>query len=377
MFSIWEKETVLAPQDVVIAGGGFAGLWTAFHLLRRYPKARIAVLEKDFMSMGASTRNAGFACFGSLGELVADATEIGNDSMLDLVALRYRGLKQIRKYWKPSDIDLDWCGGYELFPPGGFSSEVLAENIEYINRLLRPITGEKHTFRECSNKISRFGFGNTSAMVVNEGEGALHAGKLAGALRRHLQRKGVQLLHSVSVTAFTEESNSVEVHTDRDFSVKAHYLAVCTNTAAGSLLPELSVTPARGQVLLTSPIEGLPWRGTFHADEGYYYFRNLGNRVLLGGARNKAFDEERSNEHATTPLIQGELERFLNEVILPGKHGTYSIELRWSGIMGMGTDKYPVMGSVRPRILAAVALGGIGVAVAPEAGRKLAKLVNL
>jgi gamma-glutamylputrescine oxidase len=143
------------------------------------------------------------------------------------------------------------------------------------------------------------------------------------------------------------------------------------------LLPEIQITPARGQVLLTSPIHGLPWRGTFHADEGYYYFRNLGERVLLGGARNKAFEEERSEERTTTPLIQSELERFLNEVVLPGKKGTYTIDHRWSGIMGMGIDKHPVIRAVRPRVLAAVALGGIGVAVAPEAGRQLAKLVTL
>ncbi|RYZ23620.1 MAG: FAD-binding oxidoreductase [Chitinophagaceae bacterium] len=376
MFSIWEKETVLAPQDVVIAGGGFAGLWSAFHIIRRYPKARIALLEKDFMPMGASTRNAGFACFGSLGELVADAAEMGNEAMLELVALRYRGLKQIEKMGKRTAIDLDWCGGYELFPPGAISRETLAEDISYANRLLRPLTGTKHTFRDCSGRIGRFGFGGTASLVFNEAEGALHSGKLAAALRSHLQRKGVQLLNGVEVTGFNEMNDAVDVHTDRGFSVSARYLAVCTNTAAGNLLPELTVTPARGQVLLTSPINGLPWQGTFHADEGYYYFRNLGNRVLLGGARNKAFEEERSNERVTTPLIQGELERFLDEVILPGRQGTYTVEHRWSGIMGMGTGKYPVIGAIRPRVLAAVALGGIGVAVAPEAGRKLAKLVE-
>jgi gamma-glutamylputrescine oxidase len=377
MFSIWEKETVLAPQDIVVAGGGFAGLWSAFHLRRRFPKARIALLEKEFMPMGASTRNAGFACFGSLGELVADAAVLGTDAMLELVALRYRGLQQIEKYWKPGQIDLDWCGGYELFPEAAVSEEKVAGDIRSVNKLLRPLTGSRNTFSDVSQKIPRFGFGNTARLIFNKAEGALHSGRLAGALQRYLLQNDVQVLNGVTVTGFSEGGEYVDVETSNSFSIRARYLAVCTNTAAGQLLPEIEVTPARGQVLLTSPIKDLPWKGTFHADEGYYYFRNLGKQVLLGGARHKAFASERSDERITTPLVQGELERFLNEVVLPGREGTYTIEHRWSGIMGMGLDKNPVIRAVRPRVLAAVALGGIGVAAAPEVGRQLAKLVSL
>jgi len=61
-------------------------------------------------------------------------------------------------------------------------------------------------------------------------------------------------------------------------------------------------------VLVTSPIKKLPFKGAFHFDEGFYYFRNLGNRVLLGGARNKAPEAEQTDEQVTTTLIQNELE---------------------------------------------------------------------
>ncbi|GAB4091534.1 NAD(P)/FAD-dependent oxidoreductase [Flaviaesturariibacter terrae] len=377
MFSIWEKETVLRPQDVVIAGGGFAGLWSAFHIRRRYPKARITILEKDSIAMGASTRNAGFACFGSLGELLADEASLGTERMQALVELRFRGLQQIRKWLRPARIDLDWCGGYELFPPAVGTSGLLAEQIDHINRLLAPITGKRRTFRDASAQIGRFGFAGTSQLVVNKLEGALHSGKLAGELLRGLQSGGVQWMPGVAVTSFEEKHEGLRIETGAGFTLDTRYLVVANNTAAGSLLPEIRVTPARGQVLLTSPIEGLPWEGTFHADEGYYYFRNLGNKVLLGGARNKAFEEERSDERITTPRIQDELERFLDEVILPRQRGSYRIEHRWSGIMGMGEEKEPLLREVRPRVLAAVALGGIGVAVAPEAGKRIAKMIRL
>jgi glycine/D-amino acid oxidase-like deaminating enzyme len=44
--------------------------------------------------------------------------------------------------------------------------------------------------------------------------------------------------------------------------------------------------PARAQVLITKPIDSLKIKGTFHMDRGYYYFRNIDNRVLIGGGRN-------------------------------------------------------------------------------------------
>jgi len=377
MYSIWEQDHFPGPQDVVVAGAGFAGLWTAFHLKQRYPKARVAVLEKDFMPMGASTRNAGFACFGSPGELIADAGTMGVDTMLKLVELRYRGLQLIEKHFRPSKIDLDWCGGYELFPEGSTDADRLREDLTYLNTLLRPVTHLRETFTDASGAIGSFGFGATAHLVLNRAEGALHSGRLAERLRRELRRQKVQWLTGIAVTGFQDAGNFLRIDTNQGIPLQARYLAVCTNTGTGNLLPEINVTPARGQVLLTSPIAGLPWKGTFHADEGYYYFRNLGERVLLGGARNKAFEAEGTDERCTTPFIQEELERFLNSVVLPRYQGRFAIEHRWAGIMGMGASKHPVIGQVRPRVFAATALGGIGVAVAPEAGRLLARQIEL
>jgi hypothetical protein len=50
----------LATADVAIVGGGFTGLWTAWHLLEAAPGIRIAMLEADIVGGGASGRNGGF-----------------------------------------------------------------------------------------------------------------------------------------------------------------------------------------------------------------------------------------------------------------------------------------------------------------------------
>ena len=82
MISVWEKETFFAPQDIIIAGSGFVGLWSAFYLKKRNPKLKITILDKGLIPTGASTRNAGCACFGSLTELLADEQSMGTDQML-------------------------------------------------------------------------------------------------------------------------------------------------------------------------------------------------------------------------------------------------------------------------------------------------------
>jgi glycine/D-amino acid oxidase-like deaminating enzyme len=168
----------------------------------------------------------------------------------------------------------------------------------------------------------------------------------------------------------------VEVHIPTIGRLSANNLLLCTNAFTKSLYPYVDIGPARGQILLTTPIEGLNWEGTFHSDEGYYYFRNLGNRVLLGGARNKAFKEEETTEMITTEFIQRELETYLAEVILPMHTNHYQVEYRWSGIMAMGSEKAPIIKELENNVFCAVRMSGMGVALAPMAGKQVAQMMT-
>ena len=374
MISIWEKETYFAPQDVLIIGGGLVGLWSAFHLKKKHPKIKITIIDRGIIPEGASTRNAGFACFGSLSELVSDAQTMGTDNMLKLVTMRYKGLQQIQKYFKKETIDFDLCGGNELYNVGDkTTTEDLSKNIAYINSILKPITKTKNTFLLADESISKYGFGGTQHLVKNKLEGLLHSGKLVQTLTRMVQEQGVQIFNAVNVKGFQQKLGRIEVETENKLSFSALQLLICTNAFATELMPDIDIVPARGQVLVTSPIKDLRWSGTFHSDEGYYYFRNLGDRVLLGGARNKSFDKEKTTEFETSEVIQQELERYLSETILPHQKRTYTIDLRWSGIMAMGSHKMPIIKEVRPNVFCAVRMSGMGVALAPVVGKLAAQ----
>src|SRR2546423_7903922 len=373
--SVWEKETFLSHKDVIIVGSGFAGLWTARELKKKDPSLKICLVDRGSIPTGASTRNAGFSCFGSLTELVADAAIMGEEKMLQLVKMRYDGLKKIGKTFNKEIIDYKGYGGYELFASEGiYPLDHLEQDCRRINKLLKPILNEEKVFRQADKKIKKFGFRGISRLIENELEGQLHPGKLTRALLRELQKKDVEFLFGLEVTGIENKGKKVEVQTNQQIRLSANQLIICTNAFTKNLLPGVEVNPARGQILVTSEIPGLKIKGTFHYEEGFYYFRNLGKRILLGGARNRFLEEENTTEFNTSNNIQAELERFLRSIILPDQED-FHIDYRWSGIMGMGKEKTPEIRQLQPNVFCALAMGGIGVAVAPIVAEKIARMV--
>lgn len=373
--SIWEKESFFAHQDVIIVGSGFTGLWSAFYLKKHHPKLRILIVDRGIVPYGASSRNAGFACFGSITELLNDARKMGEEKMLHLVEMRYEGLKRIRKTFNKKDIEFEKFGGYELITPKQYEKEKQLKNdVGWMNILLRKSLKEEKVFKIADKKIVSFGFANVSHLVENRLEGQLHSGKLLQQLLQKVQSLGVSVLPNIEVKSYEKSNGKVFLQSNLPVTLTSDQLLICTNAFAKELLPELNVEPVRGQVLVTTPIKKLSFTGTFHYDEGYYYFRNVGDRILLGGARNSDFAAEATNEFNTTESIQEILENFLRENIIPGKK--FSIDHRWSGIMGMGKDKMPIVKKVKPNIFCAVRLSGMGVALAPVVGEQVARLMT-
>jgi glycine/D-amino acid oxidase-like deaminating enzyme len=107
-------------------------------------------------------------------------------------------------------------------------------------------------------------------------------------------------------------------------------------------------------------------------DEGYYYFRNIGERILFGGGRNLDFKTEETFIFGQTPLIQQRLEEILQNMILPNTK--FEVDLRWSGIMGMGNQKRPLLKQLSENVYCGVRLGGMGIAIGSLLGKELAHL---
>ena len=113
--SYWELKTWLNNVDFTIVGSGIVGLSTASHLKKKVPKAKIVVLEKGLFPQGASTKNAGFACFGSLSEILQDLQSHTPDEVVALVRQRHEGLQLLRVTLGDDVLSYQQLGGYELF----------------------------------------------------------------------------------------------------------------------------------------------------------------------------------------------------------------------------------------------------------------------
>jgi gamma-glutamylputrescine oxidase len=405
--SVWEQSTYFAPKDLVIVGCGFVGLWTAYEAIQKNPKLNITILERGVIPSGASTRNAGFSCFGSVSELMSDVQLMGEAAMIETVKMRYDGLQRIQKVFKAKEIDYNQWGGYELFEGKkmvkdtkekasktnkGASSELselydiskLENDIAYLNKILTPAlkTPKKNgkylpIYTNASKDIKKLGFQGIEALAFNQMEGQLNSAKLVLALQKAVQAKGVQILFSTEVKKFKPHKKGVTIATNLDAPLEAKHFLICTNGFAKQLIPSLDVVPARGQVFVTEPIKNLKFKGCFHFDEGYYYFRNLGNRLLLGGARNADIKNEKTYSLDTSATIQKVLEQFMMERILPKGSKKPKIELRWSGTMGIGTIKKPIIEQLQPNVYCAVRMSGMGVAIAPIVAQRALKLMKV
>ncbi|HVK98048.1 MAG TPA: FAD-dependent oxidoreductase, partial [Flavisolibacter sp.] len=237
--SIWEKETFFAPQDVIIIGSGFVGLWAALFLKKKKPKLKITIVDRGYIPTGASTRNAGFACFGSSSELMHDVQQMGLDETLELVEMRFKGLSRITKYFDAELIDFEMCGGYELYEQNKITEDALRDNIHYLNSLLKPITGTKKTFRLADDKIAEFGFGKTQHLVKNNLEGYQHSGKLLKALLHKVQGMGVLVFNGIEVNEIESKNEGIVLNTDPHFSFSAKQILVCTNAFTKTLIPDI------------------------------------------------------------------------------------------------------------------------------------------
>jgi gamma-glutamylputrescine oxidase len=372
-FSYWEQTSFINNSDVIIIGSGLVGLSAALHLKKQQPTLKVLVLERGFLPTGASTKNAGFACFGTVSEQIANIKASSEAEAMRLVEYRWRGLQRLRQNLGDTHIDYRQHGGHELFMDGEKGhAETALEYLTHLNKLIQQAIGEHDIYSVANAKIAAFGFKGVSQVIYNRFEGQIDTGKMMRTLLQKVYDAGVLVLNNCAISRVEETVTGIKLTTSQgDF--KTGKIILATNAFAAQLFPALNVKPGRGQVLITQPIEGLKLQGTYHFDEGYYYFRNIHNRVLFGGGRNIDFDAEKTWDFGHTEAVKQKLLYYLNEVILPGQNA--EIDYWWSGIMGFGDELSPIVKQLQPNIFCAVRCNGMGVAMGSLVGEEVAELL--
>jgi len=371
-YSYWEQTAFLNQADVIVIGSGIVGLNAALQLKSLKPVLKVTVLERGFLPSGASTKNAGFACFGTVSEQLALLQYASESEVTQLVDFKYRGLKRLREKLGDTNIDYHEHGGYELFMNDNPErAELSISQIDRLNKLLAPVIGRTDIYAVADEKIADFGFKGVNHLIYNTCEGQIHTGKMMRTLLAKAQGVDVQVLNNCEVERIENQGNHIEILTAQG-NFKTQKVIIATNAFAKQLFPHLDVIPGRGQVLITKPVDNLKLKGTYHFDGGYYYFRNIDGRVLFGGGRNLDFEAEQTTEFGHTERIKQKLLEYLRQVILSGQ--PFEVDYWWSGIMGFGDNINPIITEIEPDVFCAVRCNGMGVAMGTLVGEQVAEL---
>lgn len=373
MFSYWEQKNFF-KYDLIVVGSGFTGLSTAINFKKKHPKATVLVVEKGVLPTGASTKNAGFACFGSLTEILDDFWKMTPAEVTSLVERRYRGLQQIRKKFGDAALRYRNSHGFELLDEQNLAA---ADQLDEVNKLLWQLF--KRDVFSVVKHPEKFCFSDRVKMVIeNHFEGELDPGAYLDVLWGRASSLGVRVLTGVAVVEVQKDEGVVIAENGAKNSVfefQGEKVAICTNAFSKKLWPESDLEPGRGLILLSKPISGkIPWKGCFHMDKGYVYFREVDGRLLLGGARNKDFEKEKTLEFETNPKIKAHLQSLATDIIFPGQKLDW--EMEWTGIMAFGPKKSPLIQSIGKKTAVAVRLGGMGVAIGWQVGKELSQLLS-
>jgi len=331
--------------DVLVVGGGITGV-SLLHWLRG--RAGVVLVERDRVASGASGRNAGFLLAGVASCYAAAVRTYGRERARSTWAFTVDTHHLLAEALAAHDVGYRRAGS-EIVPASAEEAEDLAASAELLRedgfeaswdggRLLNPRDGELDPLRAVHALASLTPVGSIREGVAVEG---LEAG--AGGVRVHAG--GRECLAGAVVLA--------------------------TNGYTDLLLPEAGIAPVRAQMAATAAEPGrLVGRPTY-CERGFRYWRQLPDgRVLAGGFRNRALEEEVGHEAVPTSRIQGLLEGELHRL-----GATAPVTHRWAGIMGFTAEELPLVGPVdgRPGVYLCGGYSGHGMGFAFQCARQLAE----
>lgn len=366
--SFWEHDIWYTDYDVIIVGGGLVGLQTAQFLTAENSSLRVAIIDRQFPPQGASTRNAGFACVGSLGELVDDVEAIGFEATIELVCRRVEGLRLLRETLGDQTLQYEPIPNVELFRTG--EEQVLAKAEKLLPKVNAVLREKLNLSFEPYRQTGAKSFGSAMesiATIINRLEGQLHPGKMIQALYHKCVSSGVSCF---SESVIELKPDGVELESCRFF--RAKQVVVATNGFTQRLLPT-KIQPALNQVIVSAPITGLAWKTPIHLEQGYGYLRRIGDRVLVGGFRNRFKASSETDQFQLDSELGAHLRAVLVSV-LP-KDVPPRIDFEWSGVLGLGTTRMPQVQRLESGIVLAAGLGGMGVALGSLLGKEAAQMI--
>ncbi|MBL7812816.1 MAG: FAD-binding oxidoreductase, partial [Bacteroidetes bacterium] len=225
--SFWEHQW-LKNADIVVVGSGIVGLQCARQLKLQWPRREVWVIDRAPVSLGASTRNAGFACFGSMGEILDDINRTDESAALALYEKRYKGLQLLLQDYGNTAVGYEKTGGYEIFRPGDEAElEQIANNLDHINAGLKSVSGENSFMVKSTAKL---GMRVLEKGIYTPLEGALQSHLLYKRITDATISAGVRIFGGLTALPPQPMDNGRwRVSSEEGYVFDAQTLVVCTN----------------------------------------------------------------------------------------------------------------------------------------------------
>ena len=332
--------------DVVIVGGGYLGMWTAWHLLARDQATRVVLLERDRCGFGPSGRNGGFVTpyWEKLDSLVE---KHGVDAALRLARASQDAVHAIGAFCDEHGIDawykpvpevelassppqegtwLDAVAACERFAPDG------------VYRTLTPDEVQTHA------RSQRFGGGGIVSAAAT-----VQPARLAFGLRRVLLERGVRVFEHSRVTRVRDDGGGVSVDVDGGGCVRAGRAVLAVNHVAGGLRPfRRLVSTASSHIVLTAPVPAQLAEIGWTAGEALrdcrtmlHYFRTTNDdRIAFGwGGGRMGYGTHRRAVIDVDAEVTARTERTLKS-FFPALAGV-PVEAAWGGPIDVSASRLP------------------------------------
>ena len=340
--------TLPDKADVLVIGGGIAGMSLLWHLTNRRIDA--VLVERHHIAWGASGRNAGFLLAGVASSYAEAVRKYGRQKAREVWEITNENHDRMIEAARGQDVGYR-RSGTAILPANDEESVLLIQSEQLLNE-------------------DGFQAKWDGTRLVNPGDGEINPSAMVAALARQARPGAIR--EGVDVDGLVPRRRDVSV-TAGNVACEAGVVILASNAYTPQLVPSVKIQPTRAQMLATAPesrsITDMPVYSNF----GYRYWRQLpSGQVLLGGWRDTSPETEKTYDDEPTREIQEHLDHALAELGVNGE-----VTHRWAGTMGFTEDGLPMAGPLegQPNVYICAGFTGHGMGLAFMSAKRVAELI--